>query len=192
MSVDLPFVALLRRRWPFLLLAAIFMLDIVGRVWVALPKPPKENSSEQAGFDQSALRVPELSAPYDPFYPGAAVASRINQEQEQADIQAAQESAPVAVAYSYRLLAVSDRGHGEAHAVIQMRQSQGGQPQGRRGSAEQAIETLAVGDTIGDAALIGIASNEARLSSASLGELTLGLFKPSSDAVDKPASRPQL
>lgn len=158
-----------------ILLAMVLMLVDLGlRVWVPPAEAPVAGDQTERALSQSQPPEARLARPFDPFYENVATRSS-REEAVSADSEPTETAREIV--FDYRVLAVSELQGGRLRAAIRMtrrERDQGDESDG--GKPERQIETLEVGDTIGDAQVTGISEREVRLESESLGALTLTLF----------------
>ena len=158
------------------LLAGLALLviatDIAFRVWVPPAEVPVAGDQTEKALSRLQPADPRLAPPFDPFY--EEVATRTGQAEAKPGSVTSEEQIRK-TAFDYRLLAISEVEGARLRAVIRMTRNAGKGDQPQRN-----IETLGVGDTIGDARVTSISEREVRLESESLGALALTLFLPPS------------
>lgn len=149
----------------------LIVADIALRVWVPPAQAPQAGDQTEKALSQAPQPKARLAPPFDPFYEDVATVAGQTSDQPEAS-EGGQESQKTT--FDYRALAISEAENGRFRAVIRMTRSEGGSAK-----PQQNIETLAVGDSIGDARITNISEREVRLESESLGVLDLTLFLPS-------------
>jgi len=159
--------------WSALVVLALVLADTALRVWVPPAQAPVAGDQTEKVLSRSLPAAPGLASPFDPFYDDVATKGR----QQQADAATAEQSeTPRQPVFDYRVLAVAETEGDGLRTVIRVNRREG--EDGKESKPEAVIETLSVGDSIGDASVTSISERQVRLQSESLGSLTLTLFFP--------------